>query len=65
MADIKVDETDLRNLGLGNFDVVIIATGSHLESSVLAILLAKEMGVLMLLQRRWTKIIKKYLKKLV
>ncbi|NDO45538.1 TrkA family potassium uptake protein [Clostridium sp. MD294] len=44
MADIT-DEADLRNLGLGNFDVVIIATGSHLESSVLAILLAKEMGV--------------------
>ena len=44
MADIT-DETDLRNLGLGNFDVVIIATGSHLESSVLAVLLAKEMGV--------------------
>lgn len=44
MADIT-DEADLRNLGLGNFDVVIIATGSHLEASVLAILLAKEMGV--------------------
>ncbi len=44
MADIT-DEVDLRNLGLGNFDVAIIATGSHLESSVLAILLAKEMGV--------------------
>lgn len=44
IADIT-DEADLRNLGLGNFDVVIIATGSHLESSVLAVLLAKEMGV--------------------
>ncbi len=44
MADIT-DEVDLRNLGLGNFDVVIIGTGSHLESTVLAILLAKEMGV--------------------
>ncbi len=44
MADIT-DETDLRNLGLGNFDVVIIATGSHLESSVLAILLADRKSV--------------------
>lgn len=44
MADIT-DEADLRNLGLGNFDIVIIGTGSHLESSVLAVLLAKEMGV--------------------
>lgn len=44
IADIT-DEMDLRNLGLGNFDVVIIGTGSHLESTVLAILLAKEMGV--------------------
>ena len=45
LSENGADETDLRNLGLGNFDVVIIATGSHLESSVLAVLLAKEMGV--------------------
>ncbi len=43
-ADIA-DEIDLRNLGLSNFDVAVIATGNHLEASVLATLQAKEMGV--------------------
>ena len=56
---------NLRNLGLGNFDVVIIATGSHLESSVLAILLAKEMGVPYVIAKALDENHKKYLKKLV
>jgi len=32
-------------LGIGNLDVVIIATGGHLEASVMAVMLCKEAGV--------------------
>ena len=32
-------------LGIGNMDVVIIAMGSHLEASVMAVMLCKEAGV--------------------
>lgn len=43
-ADITDPEVfDL--LGIGNFDVVIIAMGSHLEASVMAVMLCKEAGV--------------------
>ena len=35
----------LRSLGLGNFDVAIIAIGSDIRASIMATLIAKEMGV--------------------
>ena len=43
-ADITDPEV-LDLLGIGNFDVVIIAMGSHLEASVMAVMLCKEAGV--------------------
>ncbi len=42
-ADIG-DENVIKNLGLNNYDVVIVAIGSDLETSVMATLLAKESG---------------------
>lgn len=39
------DEIALRSLGLGNFDVAIIAIGSDIRASIMATLIAKEMGV--------------------
>jgi trk system potassium uptake protein TrkA len=39
------DEGALRALGLSNFDVAIIAIGSDIRSSIMATLIAKEMGV--------------------
>ena len=39
------DELSLRSLGLGNFDVAIIAIGSDIRASIMATLIAKEMGV--------------------
>lgn len=39
------DEQVLRSIGLGNFDVAIIAIGGDIRSSIMATLLAKEMGV--------------------
>lgn len=43
-ADIA-DEKALKEMGLNNYDVVIIATGDSLESAVMATMAAKEMGV--------------------
>ena len=43
-----VDATDkvaLKSIGLGNFDVAIIAIGNDLKASIMATLLAKEEGV--------------------
>ncbi len=42
-ADVS-DENVVRNLGLNNYDVVIVAIGADLETSVMATLLAKESG---------------------
>lgn len=39
------DENALRTLGLRNFDVAIITIGANIQSSVMATLLVKELGV--------------------
>ena len=39
-----MDEGALRELGLSNFDVVVIAIGSDTEASVMATIMAKELG---------------------
>jgi len=38
------DEAALRKLGVGNFDVVIVAIGESLEANILATVLAKSLG---------------------
>ena len=43
-ADV-MDETVLKDLGLRNFDVAVIAIGSDLEASIMATLIAKELGI--------------------
>lgn len=39
-----MDEAALKELGLSNFDVVIISIGSDTEASIMATLIAKELG---------------------
>lgn len=39
------DEDSLRALGIGNFDVAIISIGDNIQSSIMATLLVKELGV--------------------
>lgn len=39
------DENSLRSIGLGNFDVAIVAIGSDIRASIMATLIAKELGV--------------------
>lgn len=43
-ADV-MDETVLKELGLSNFDVAIVSIGSDLEASIMATLIAKELGI--------------------
>lgn len=43
-ADVT-NEDNLKQLGLSNFDVVVIAIGSSIQSSILAALIVKELGV--------------------
>lgn len=42
-ADVT-DEHSMRALGIGNLDVVIVAIGSSLEASVMATVIAKDLG---------------------
>lgn len=39
------DETAMKNLGIRNFDVVVVAIGQDIQSSILATLVLKELGV--------------------
>ncbi|WP_291634053.1 TrkA family potassium uptake protein [Clostridium sp.] len=39
------DENSLRALGIRNFDVAVISIGSNIQSSIMATLLVKELGV--------------------
>ncbi len=39
------EERDLKSIGLGNFDVVIVAISSDIRASIMATVMAKEMGV--------------------
>ncbi len=63
---VQVDVTDenmMRKLGLGNFDVVIIAMGSNMESSTMATLIAKEQGAKYVLAKARNKKQKSILEK--
>jgi trk system potassium uptake protein TrkA len=40
-----IDENSLRALGISNFDVAIISIGENIQSSIMATLLVKELGV--------------------
>lgn len=39
------EERDIKSIGLGNFDVVIVAISSDVRASIMATVMAKEMGV--------------------
>ena len=40
-----MDEVALKELGLSNFDVVVVSIGSNTEASIMATIIAKELGV--------------------
>ncbi|MDD4801510.1 MAG: TrkA family potassium uptake protein [Syntrophomonas sp.] len=39
-----MDEQVLKNLGIGNFDAVIVAIGENIQSNILTTIIAKELG---------------------
>ncbi|MFA6941157.1 MAG: TrkA family potassium uptake protein [Clostridiaceae bacterium] len=39
------DETSLKAMGIGNFDVAVVSIGTDVQSSIMAVLLLKELGV--------------------
>jgi len=41
----STDETALREIGIRNFDVVVVAIGADIQASILTVLILKELGV--------------------
>ena len=62
VADVT-DSQVLENLGIRNLDGVVIAISNYMEASVMATILAKEMGVPMVLAKASNEIHKKILLK--
>lgn len=62
-ADIT-DEVVVETLGLGNFDVIIIAIGSDMNASIMATLVAKEKGAKYVLVRAKNMMQKKIFEKI-
>ena len=63
IADV-VDEGTIKELGLSNFDVAVIAIGSNLEASVVAAVEAKEYGIPMIYAKASTDMQARILKKI-
>lgn len=64
---VKADVTDidaLRSLGLGNFDVAIVAIATNIDASIMATLLAKELGVKLVISKAQDDMHEKILKKI-
>lgn len=62
-ADVT-DEMSMRALGIGNVDVVVVAIASHLESSAMATLIMKEMGIKYIVAKAQDDLQKKILEKI-
>lgn len=64
---LQADVTDakaLEELGINNFDVVIVAIGGNMEASILATMFAKEMGAKMIIAKAKTDVQKSVLKRI-
>ncbi len=62
-ADV-MEEFTLKELGISNFDVVIVSMGSNLEASIMATLMAKELGVKRVIAKAQSEIHGKVLSKI-
>jgi trk system potassium uptake protein TrkA len=59
-----MDEGVLKELGLSNFDVVIVSIGSDLQASIMATLIVKELGVSKIVAKAQSELHGKVLKKI-
>lgn len=62
-ADV-MDEGVLKELGLSNFDVVIVSIGTDLQASIMATLIVKELGVDKIVAKAQSELHGKVLKKI-
>jgi len=60
----STDEDALKALGIRNFDVVIVAIGQDIQSSILTTLILKELGVPMLITKAQNELHGKVVKKI-
>lgn len=60
----STDEEALRALGIRNFDVVVVAIGQDIQSSILTTLILKDLGVPVLVVKAQTELHGKVLKKI-
>lgn len=58
------DEHALKNVGLGNFDVAIVAIGTDLRASIMATLIAKELGVPLVVSKAKDKLQEEVLRRI-
>lgn len=58
------DENSLRTLGISNFDVAVVTIGSKVQASIMAALLAKDLGVKYILAKAHNELHAKVLKKI-
>ncbi|WP_026895093.1 potassium channel family protein [Clostridiisalibacter paucivorans] len=58
-----IDENTLRTLGIRNFDVVIVSIGSDMQASIMATMIAKELGVRLVLTKAQNELHAKVLEK--
>lgn len=58
------DEDTLRSLGISNFDVAVVAIGSNMQSSIMTVMLLKEIGVEYVMAKAQNEIHKKVLEKI-
>ncbi len=58
------DENTLRTLGISNFDVAVVTIGSKVQASIMAALLAKDLGVKYILAKAHSELHAKVLKKI-
>lgn len=60
----STDEDALRALGIRNFDVIVVAIGQDIQSSILTSLILKDLGVTMLVVKAQNELHGKVLKKI-
>lgn len=62
-ADV-MDESTLRDLGISNMDAVVVSIGSNIQASIMATLIAKELGVKRVISKVHTELHAKVLRKI-
>ncbi|MTI68227.1 MAG: TrkA family potassium uptake protein [Firmicutes bacterium] len=58
-----IDETTLKTLGIRNFDVAVVTIGSDMQASIMATLIAKELGVKLVIAKAQNELHAKVLEK--